>query len=244
MRYLFQRGPYAGRIGSFITVDSPDMEEIATAGIGSRRYRITFSGPGGHSYGAFGVVNPMYAVADTINALGRMQVPTSPKTTYSASRVGGGTSINAIPDSVWLEVDLRSESAEELVRLEDQFHAAVAAAVDAENIARSTRNGRVEVVTERIGDRPSGRTDAKDPLVRHAAAAIAACGFVPSLGASSTDANLPMSLGIPAIKIGSGGRGGRAHSLDEWIDVTPDESLRGMRAGLATLLATAGFTSE
>jgi acetylornithine deacetylase/succinyl-diaminopimelate desuccinylase-like protein len=244
MRHLFLHGPYKDRIGAFITVDSPDMAEIATGGIGSRRYRVTFTGPGGHSYGAFGLVNPMFAMADAIHAMGQMQVPTSPKTTYSASRTGGGTSINAIPDSVWLEVDLRSESAEELDRLEARFHAVVAAAAAAENQARSTRNGRIGVTTTRIGDRPAGRTDTGTDLVRFAAAAIAAHGTLPSFEASSTDANIPMSLGIPAIKIGSGGSGGRAHSLEEWIDVTPEASLNGMRAGLATLLAAAGMVDE
>jgi acetylornithine deacetylase/succinyl-diaminopimelate desuccinylase-like protein len=244
MRHLFLHGPYRDRIGAFITVDSPDMAEIATGGIGSRRYRVTFNGPGGHSYGAFGLVNPMFAMADAIHAMGQLVVPTSPKTTYSASRTGGGTSINAIPDSVWLEVDLRSESAEELAKLEARFHAVVAGAAAAENQARSTRNGRITVATTRIGDRPAGRTDETCDLVRFAAAAIAAHGIEPSFEASSTDANIPMSLGIPAIKIGSGGTGGRAHSLEEWIDVTPEASLRGMQAGLATLLATAGMADQ
>jgi tripeptide aminopeptidase len=244
MRHLFQHGQYKDRIGAFITVDSPDMAEIATGGIGSRRYRVTFTGPGGHSYGAFGLVNPMFAMADAVHAMGQMHVPASPKTTYSASRTGGGTSINAIPDSVWLEVDLRSESAEELRKLEARFHAVVAAAVATENHARSIRNGRITVHTQPIGDRPAGSTDANAALVRYAAAAIAAHGTEPSFEASSTDANIPMSLGIPAIKIGSGGHGGRAHSLEEWIDVTPEESLRGMQAGLATLLATAGMADD
>jgi acetylornithine deacetylase/succinyl-diaminopimelate desuccinylase-like protein len=244
MRHLFLRGPYKDRIGAFITVDSPDMAEIATGGIGSRRYRVTFNGPGGHSYGAFGLVNPMFAMADAIHAMSQLVVPTSPKTTYSASRTGGGTSINAIPDSVWLEVDLRSESADELAKLEGRFHAVVAGAAAAENQARSTRNGRITVTTTRIGDRPAGSTDHDSDLVHYAAAAIAAHGTEPSFEASSTDANIPMSLGIPAIKIGSGGTGGRAHSLEEWIDVTPEASLRGMMAGLATVLATAGMENE
>jgi acetylornithine deacetylase/succinyl-diaminopimelate desuccinylase-like protein len=183
----------------------------------------------------------MFAMADAIHAMGQLVVPATPKTTYSASRTGGGTSINAIPDSVWLEVDLRSESADELAKLEARFHAVVAGAAAAENQARSTRNGRITVATTLIGDRPAGSTDQDSDLVRFAAAAIAAHGTEPVFEASSTDANIPMSLGIPAIKIGSGGSGGRAHSLEEWIDVTPEASLRGMQAGLATLLATAGM---
>ena len=241
MRYLFQKGPYKDRISAFITVDSPDMESIATGGVGSKRYRVTFQGPGGHSYGAFGLVNPMFAMADAIARLGCVTVPASPKTTYSASVTGGGTSINSIPNHVWTDFDLRSESPVELARLESTFLNLVAKSVAAENTARSTRNGAVTTDIAKIGDRPAGRTDETSDLVRLAHAAISAHGFQPRFETSSTDANIPMSLGIPAIKIGSGGTGGRAHSLEEWIDVTPEPSIRGMAAGLATVLAVAGL---
>ena len=241
MRHLFQKGPYKDRISAFITVDSPDMEHIATGGVGSKRYRVTFKGPGGHSYGAFGLVNPMFAMADAIARLGRITVPASPKTTYSASVTGGGTSINSIPNSVWTDFDLRSESPAELARLEATFLDLMAKSVAAENAARSTRNGPVATDIVKIGDRPAGRTDERSELVRLAHAAISAHGFHPRFETSSTDANIPMSLGIPAIKIGSGGTGGRAHSLEEWIDVAPEPSIRGMAAGLATVLAVAGI---
>jgi acetylornithine deacetylase/succinyl-diaminopimelate desuccinylase-like protein len=240
MRHLFQRGRYKDRISTFITVDSPNMERIVTGGVGSKRYRIIFNAPGGHSYGAFGVVNPMFAMADAISRLGRIPVPSTPKTTYSASVTGGGTSINSIPNSVWTEFDLRSESIRELAALEQRFLDIVRAAVKAENDIRSTRNGAVTVEILPIGDRPAGRTSESHELVRFAKAAINAKGFETSFGASSTDANIPMSMGIPAIKIGSGGTGAREHSLEEWIDVERDASLRGMEAGLATLLAVAG----
>jgi len=240
MRYLFQQGRYKDRISAFITVDSPDMERIATGGVGSKRYRVTFNGPGGHSYGAFGLVNPMYAMADAIARLGRVKVPARPKTTYSASVTGGGTSINSIPNSVWTDFDLRSEAPEELDRLEREFLALVTDAVAAENAARSTRSGAVTADIVKIGDRPAGHTDESSELVRLAQAALEAHGFAPKCEASSTDANIPMSLGIPAIKIGSGGSGGRGHSLEEWIDVEPEASVRGMTAGLAALLAVAG----
>lgn len=240
MRHLFHKGRYKDRISAFITVDSPDMGRIATGGVGSKRYRVTFSGPGGHSYGAFGLVNPMYAMADAVMRLSRLHVPNRPKTTFSASVTGGGTSINAIPNSVWTEFDLRSESADELGRLNDAFMELVETAVMTENATRSTRMGAVTADVVRIGDRPAGRTDETCELVQLAQAAITAHGFAVRCEASSTDANIPMSLGIPAIKIGSGGTGGRAHSLEEWIDVEPETSLRGMAAGLATLLAVAG----
>ena len=239
MRYLFQKGEFAGRISAFITVDSPEMDRIATVGVGSKRLRVTFRGPGGHSYGAFGLVNPMYPMADAITRLSRIDVPARPRTTFCASVIGGGTSINSIPNAVWTEFDLRSESAAELERLERDFLRQVEEAVAAENGARSVRNGPVVAEITRTGDRPAGHTDENTALPQLALAALRAHGFNPTFEASSTDANIPMSMGIPAIKVGSGGSGGRGHSLEEWIDVAPENSLRGMSAGLATVLAVA-----
>jgi tripeptide aminopeptidase len=241
MRHLFGQGRYKDRISAFITVDSPDMDRIVTGGVGSKRYRVTFNGPGGHSFGAFGLVNPMFAMGDAVARFGRVQVPVAPKTTFSASVTGGGTSINAIPDSVWTEFDLRSEAPEALDRLEAEFFALIDAAVAAENAARSVRNGPVTIEIKKIGDRPAGHTAETNELPRLAAAAINAHGIATSFEYSSTDANIPMSLGIPAIKIGSGGTGGRQHSLAEWIDVEQEASVRGMAAGLATVLAVAGM---
>ena len=240
MRHLFTKGKYKDRISAFITVDSPDMDRIVTGGVGSKRYRVTFKGPGGHSYGAFGLVNPMFAMADAVARLGQVPVPEKPKTTFSASVTGGGTSINAIPDNVWTDFDLRSESPEALDRLEATFFALVEAAVAAENAARSTRNGPITTEIKMLGDRPAGQTAESHELPRFAQAAINAHGIATSFEYSSTDANIPMSLGIPAIKIGSGGTGGRQHSLEEWIDVEKEASVNGMAAGLATVLAVAG----
>src|ERR1019366_4179897 len=125
VRHLFTAGKYRDRIKAFITVDSPDMETIAVGGIGSKRYHVTFRGPGGHSFGAFGIVNPMYAMAQTMLELSRTHVPATPKTTFCASVTGGGTSINSIPNEVWMDVDLRSQSVDELFRLEARFKAIV-----------------------------------------------------------------------------------------------------------------------
>lgn len=208
--------------------------------MGSRRYRATFRGPGGHSYGAFGLVNPMAAMGATVVEMNRIRPPTEPKTTYMTSVVGGGTSVNSIPDTIWLEVDMRSESPAELDRLDAQFQAIARSAVDQENATRSTRAGAVTVELRKIGDRPAGAPPRDSEIVRLTVAAVKAAGFRPELGASSTDANLPISLGTPAVTIGSGGEGGRAHSVDEWIDVAKPASVRGMGVGLATLLALAG----
>lgn len=240
VRHLFTQGRHAGKIDGFLTVDSPEVERIVTGGVGSKRFRVVFRGPGGHSFGAFGLVNPMYAMAMAATGIGRITVPRQPVTTHCVSIVAGGTSVNAIPNEVRMEVDLRSRSAEELARLEREFHRIVAEAVAEENAARDLRDGPVTAQIIAIGDRPAGETDAGSPMVQAATAAVAHHGYKVSYEDSSTDANIPMSLGIPALRIGSGGRGGRAHSLDEWIDVEEEESLRGMSASLLTILAVAG----
>ena len=243
VRHLFTEGKYRDRIKAFFTVDSPDVEVIAVGGIGSKRYHVTVRGPGGRSFAAFGIVNPLYAMAQAMLELSRTHVPAKPKTTFAASVVGGGTSINSIPNEVWMDVDLRSQSVEELARLEARFRAIVEQAVAAENHARATQTGKITAELKLVGDRPAGATPMDSDLVRLATAAISAHGFSPRHEYSSTDANIPMSLGIPAIKIGSGGSGGRGHSLDEWIDVEPEKSVRGMAAGLTAVLAVAGVAA-
>lgn len=243
VRHLFTEGPYKDRISAFFTVDSPEMETMATAGVGSKRYRVVYRGPGGHSYGAFGLVSPVNAMAAAICELARVQVPTRPKATYSASVIGGGTSVNAIPNEAWMEVDLRAETPAELARLEARLHVILAQAADGENHARSIAQGAVTLEATLIGDRPAGATSAETDIVRLSTAALRAHGFTPRHVASSTDANIPMSLGIPAIMIGSGGSGGRAHSLEEWIDVDRGPSLRGMAATLTAILAVAGVVA-
>ncbi|MDB5380304.1 MAG: peptidase [Rubritepida sp.] len=236
IRHLFAEHPNRERITAFFTVDSPEVDRIVTGGIGSRRYRVVFKGPGGHSFAAFGMVNPMYAMAEAARTLAAIQVPREPITTHCVSVVGGGTSINAIPETVTMEVDLRSASLDELNKLDRLFLAGVEAAVAGENAAR---DGTITAELIRVGDRPAGHTPNGTPIARLASAAVAAEGYTPSFEWSSTDANIPMSLGIPALRIGSGGQGGRAHSLEEWIDVEIEGSLRGMRASLATILAVA-----
>jgi acetylornithine deacetylase/succinyl-diaminopimelate desuccinylase-like protein len=217
------------------------VDRIVSGGVGSRRYRVTFRGPGGHSYAAFGLVNPMYAMAECARGLAAVEVPSSPPTTHCVSVVSGGTSINAIANAVTIEVDLRSASAAELDRLDKRFLQIVDEAVATENAARSTSAGPITAELARVGDRPAGETPAGTPIRDFAAAAVSAEGYAPRFEFSSTDANVPMSLGIPALKVGAGGRGGRAHSLEEWLDVEPQECLRGMRTSLATILALAGM---
>ena len=240
VRHLFTRSAYRDRIRTFISMDGTDAARIVTGGVGSKRYRVTYTGPGGHSYGAFGLVNPMVAMSQAAVDLYKITVPTSPKTTYAASVVGGGTSVNSIPNETFMEFDMRSEDPGALAKVEQQFKAVVQAGVDSENAARSTREGKVAADLKVIGDRPAGSTPATADIVAIADGVIRAGGLTPQLVASSTDSNIPMSMGIPAITIGSGGSGGRAHSLDEWIDVDKPASLKGMGIGLGILFAAAG----
>lgn len=241
MKYLFNKGPYRGRIGMFISMDgSGDGSDITNGGVGSKRYRAAFKGPGGHSYGAFGLVSPAFAMGSAMQKLGRMKVPASPKTTFNVGVVGGGTSVNSIPFESWMEVDLRSESPAELEKLNETMIGLLNEAVAEENKARSTRQGAVSLDLKLVGDRPSGQTPRDSRLVQIAAAAVRAGGLTPTFNYGSTDSNIPISLGIPAITIDSGGQGGRAHALDEWIDVEKTASLRGMQIALALILALAG----
>jgi acetylornithine deacetylase/succinyl-diaminopimelate desuccinylase-like protein len=240
VRHLFTAGRYKDRIGAFFSVDGTAADRVTFAAVGSRRYRVTFKGPGGHSYGAYGLVNPMAAMGTTVVEMNKVRTPSQPRTTYVTSMVGGGVSVNAIPDAVWLEVDMRSESPEELSALDARFLQIVKSAVDQENATRSTLQGRISAEVSRIGDRPTGATKPDAEIVRMTEAAVRAAGYAPILGAGSTDSNLPISLGVPAVTIGSGGSGGRAHAIDEWIDVAKPESLQGMSVGLTALLAMAG----
>ena len=241
VRYLFNKGAWKGKIGTFISLDGGGLNDITTGGTGSKRYRINFKGPGGHSYGAFGIVNPMGALATTVSDLYKLQVPAKPKTTYSASVIGGGTSVNSIPEQVWLEVDMRSESAAELARLETQFLAIIPRAVAAENAARSTAPGKVAAEIKPIGDRPAGRTAADAAIIRLATEAYRAEGITLRQNTSSTDANLPMSLGIPAVTMSRVVSGGRAHAPDEWIGIEKADNVKLRRLLLATILAAAGI---
>lgn len=239
VRHLLAKGEYAGRVRAFLSVDGIDPARIVNAAVGSKRYRSIFTGPGGHSFNAFGAPNPMVALAETVRALYAIPVPTDPRTTYSASVVRGGTSVNAIPAEVSLDVDLRSRSATELARLDRLYREAAMGAVESENRVRGDEVASIAVRHEPIGDRPAGQTPQSNPLVLAAQASLKRYGFAPQLAVASTDANLAMSLAIPALTIGTGGQGGREHTLDEWIELPRDETLRGMAAALDTVIAAA-----
>ncbi|HET7316329.1 MAG TPA: M20/M25/M40 family metallo-hydrolase [Sphingomicrobium sp.] len=240
VRYLFTKGPYKGKIRAFFSLDGGGLDGMTTGATGSKRYRVTFKGPGGHSYGAFGIVNPMVALANTVAELYAIDVPSDPKTTYSASVVGGGTSVNAIPAEVWLQVDMRSASADQLAKLEKQFLTIVPNAAAEENAARSTKAGKIAAELKPIGDRPAGATAPDADIIRFAEAAYRAAGLEVEQHTSSTDSNIPMSLGIPAVTMSRIADGGRAHAPDEWIDVSKAPNVKLKKILLATILATAG----
>ena len=194
VRHLFQEGPLKDRIAAFVSFEPDRAGEITNGGVGSKRYDVTFTGPGGHSYEDFGLVNPAYAMADAIKRIGAIPLPKDPKTTINVGLIAGGTSINSIPGATTMGIDIRSEDAEALRQADAAFHAVLEPAVSAENKARSRRAGSITYEAERVGDRPVGKTAQDSRIVRIATAAAQAADFSVSYSASSTDSNLPMSL--------------------------------------------------
>jgi tripeptide aminopeptidase len=217
VKQLFKPGGL--KIDSYIAIDGSGIGSITTGAVGSRRYHITFKGPGGHSYGAFGLANPHNASARAIyyfvkdaDAYTRTS---GPKTTYNVGVTGGGTSVNAIPFESWMEVDMRSESPERLNAVDAMLQAAVQKALVEENqMKRAGKDLTVEV--KLVGDRPSGMQDGKLPLIQAAMASASFLGAAPKLSTSSTNSNIPIAKGVPAVTIGKGGSSGGAHSLNEW----------------------------
>lgn len=216
VRHLFTR-EYKGKIDYFISVDGTGLG-VTSRAVGSNRYRVTYKGPGGHSYGAFGMPNPIHALGRAIATISDIQVPTSPKATFNVGIVEGGTSVNTISPTASMDMDLRSESAKALAELDAKFQAAIRGAVTAENARWPSSRVRISVKVDTIGIRPAGAQPDDAPIVRAAVAAGKALGFAAPTTASSTDANLPMSLGIPAITIDGGGEGQGAHATSESYD--------------------------
>ncbi|HXV60720.1 MAG TPA: M20/M25/M40 family metallo-hydrolase [Vicinamibacteria bacterium] len=216
VKHLFREG--GPRIDEFIAVDGGSTERVLNHAIGSHRYRLTFKGPGGHSWGAFGLANPAHALARAIHFFDEEAaefVISGPRTSYNIGRIGGGTSVNAIPFENWAEVDMRSEDPDQLEKIDAIFQRAVTRALEEQN-ERRRRGDPLTVEIQPVGDRPSGKVDPDTPLIQRALAATRFFGVEPELGSGSTDANVPIALGIPATTIGRGGAGEGAHSLHEW----------------------------
>jgi acetylornithine deacetylase/succinyl-diaminopimelate desuccinylase-like protein len=215
VRYLFQRPP--AKIDYFVAVDGTGLG-LTSRAVGSNRYRLSYKGPGGHSYGAFGMPSPIHALGRAIAKISEFRVPRNPKATFNVGIIGGGTSVNTISPVGAMEVDLRSESPQELARLDSMFKRAVDEALAEENARWPDSRVRISVDVESMGVRPAGAQADSAYVVRAASAAARALGFTAPTSASSTDANLPMSLGIPAITIDGGGQGRGAHSTSESYD--------------------------
>jgi tripeptide aminopeptidase len=214
------------------------LRRITTGGTGSRRFEFHFSGPGGHSFGAFGMASAIHAMGRTIARIAEFETPGYPKTTFTVGTVAGGTSVNSIAADAVFALDMRSNDREELAQLEQRAKAAALEAVAEENARWN--NGEITVQFKLIGDRPVGRTATSSPIVQAAALAFDAIGIhLQELGISSTDSNVPMSLGIPAITIAGGGNGGGAHSPDEWF--APGDSWVGPQTALLITLSLAGI---
>jgi acetylornithine deacetylase/succinyl-diaminopimelate desuccinylase-like protein len=233
VKHLFQQELEG--IDGFVSVDGAGLGITHTA-VGSRRYRFTFKGPGGHSYGAFGMANPIHALARAAAKISDLQVPGEPRTTFNVGRIGGGTSVNSIPFEAWMEVDMRSADKAALTALDAAANRAVDLAVVEEN-ARWGKSKEVTVDKQLVGDRPGGQVPATAPIIVAAVSVTRALGLAVRLDEGSTDSNIPISLGIPAVTIDGGGSSKGAHSLDEQFDTT--DSWQGTARALLLALALA-----
>ena len=241
VRHLFNEGRLAGRVDAFVSFDGPGTDFITHQALGSRRYRVRLEGPGGHSWADFGVVNPVHALGRAAALLAEYRAPIEPRTTYNIGRIVGGESVNVIPQHAEMDVDLRSVSASELTRLEDFLLKAVHKSIAEENSLRAASGLGLRLEVSLIGNRPSGETPAISNLVRTAIAASRAFGIEAVLNRASTDANIPISLGIPSITIGTGGAFGDSHRLSEWY--SPEGRDVGHKRALVIALAMTGVDS-
>ena len=224
----------------FVSIDDKNTSGIIYQAVGSERYLVTFHGTGGHSFTGFGIPNPIHAMGRAIAKISDFQTPKNPKTTFSVGVINGGTSVNVIAAECSMLVDMRSVDAGELEKLSVKFHQAIENAVQEENARWEDKDNRITVTFEQKGRRPAGTQDKSCQIVQAANAANQALGMETLyIGAASTDANIPISLGIPAITVGWGGKGGGEHTIHEWYEHT--ESWKGPQRDLLLLLALSGY---
>jgi len=245
IRHLYRQSALAGRIAAHIVLDGAGAEQAVTQALGSRRFRVTISGPGGHSFTDAGTPNPIAALASALSVLARTPLPEEPRTTLNLGTIHGGTSVNAIPESAQAAIDFRSTSPEQLVRLEVALHRAVEDAVEecnaqAKSLARHER-GLLAFTIDLIGDRPAARLPEDSPLLEILHAVDRHLGLRTEQRLGSTDANIPLSLGVPALSLGAGGDGGGAHTLAEWYSARDRET--GLKRVLLLVLAMAGWAA-
>ncbi|HKV24975.1 MAG TPA: M20/M25/M40 family metallo-hydrolase [Candidatus Acidoferrum sp.] len=234
---------YRDKLKDVIVLDGAAIDYVTTIALASRRLEAVVTGPGGHSWSDFGMPNPINAIVRGSIRFINTKVPTTPRTTFNLGQIEGGTSVNSIPHEAHLKVDVRSENEAELTRLESAFRDCMAAGARDEMEASPDRSrGRLDWKVEVIGSRPGGELASTSPLLAALRAADGIVGNESRIERSSTDANIPLSLGIDAIAIGAGGSGGGAHSLLEWYDPRGRES--GLQRALLALLGVAGVAAE
>src|SRR5258706_11746443 len=234
---------YRDRLKAVVVMDGSCIDHVTTKALASRRIEAVISGPGGHSWSDFGIPNPINALVRASVRFLNTRVPANPRTTFNLGQIEGGTSVNSIPHEARLKVDIRSESEDELLRLETALRECTAAGVrDEMESAHDRSKGKLEWKVELLGSRPGGELPSDSPLLAALRAADEIVGNESRIERSSTDANIPLSLGIDAISIGAGGSGGGAHSLQEWYDSAGRET--GMKRALLTILGISGVSEE
>ena len=246
VRHLYNQSALAGRIAAHIVLDGAGAEPAVTQALGSRRYRVTVTGPGGHSFTDAGTPNPIAALASALAVVAETPLPAEPRTTLNLGTIGGGTSVNSIPESAQATIDFRSTSPEQLVLLEVALHRAVEDAVEHCNAraksAGTNGRGLLAFTIELIGDRPAAQLAADSPLLEMLRAVDRHLGLKTELRLGSTDANIPLSLGIPALSMGAGGEGSGAHTLAEWYSDRDRET--GLKRVLLLTLAMVEWAAE
>jgi tripeptide aminopeptidase len=240
VKHLFRGDSPFRRAHAFLSLDGSGIRRIVHRAVGSKRLRLRFAGPGGHSWSDWGLANPVHVLGSCIASIQSIELPQDPRTTLTVARIAGGTSINSIPADAWLELDLRSEALEPIRRLERQVRQRVARAVADENRNRRRRTPSLELAWETIGDRPGGTLAESAPLVRAAADITRALGAEPELVSSSTDSNVPLSLGVPALTVGVGGKSGGIHTIGEWY--SDEGGATGLERALLLVLAAAALS--
>ena len=235
MRHIFSQERWRDRIGYTVVLDGTGTDSVVCEALGSRRFEITVRGPGGHSWNDFGIANPIVVLARAIAAFSKIQVPSSPKTTFNIGSIAGGTSVNSIPESVATRVDIRSTQSDEITRLESAFRTALEKAVG-EAVAKGQK---VTFEMKKIGERPAAELHKDARILNVVRAVDSHLRISSSPRRASTDANIPLSLGLEAISIGAGGQGGGAHTLHEWYD--PAGRDLALKRILLTVLALSGI---
>ncbi len=246
VRHVYEHSPLAGRIAAHIVLDGPGADAAVTQALGSRRFQVSISGPGGHSFTDAGTPNPIAALSTALAALAETPLPNEPRTTLNLGTIHGGISVNSIPESAQANIDFRSTDPHELLRLEVALHRAVEDAVEHWNEKSKSSGGgsrsRLAFSVSKIGDRPAAQLPDNSPMLATLRAVDRHLGLRTDLRLGSTDANIPLALGIPSLSIGAGGDGGDAHTLREWYSAR-DRDL-GLKRVLLLTLAMLDWAAE